>query len=159
MTRNIEDKRKNLIQHRDSGFSGYLSDEALSALIDSVEEKEMLHAPAHLRDNVIAQIRHDRYSVKKRQVFVYRVKVLAAMAAALAVLVLMPVDGAEDAGGMFAGPQAYESLEQMAHEHQRDIDADWERYLKERESDGVRGFLRGVNEKITEFGMEIKMWR
>ena len=159
MIRNIEDEKKYLSRRRDDGLSGYLSDEALSELIDSVEEKEILRAPAHLKENVIAQIRHDRYNAKKRQVFVYRVKVLAAMAAALAVLILMPVDGTEDAGGMFAGPQAYESLEQMALEHQRDIDADWERYLKERESDGVRGFFREINEKITEFGIEIKIWR
>ena len=159
MIRNIEDEKKNLSRRRDSGFSGYLSDEALSALIDSVEEKEMLHAPVHLKGNVMAQIRCERYSAKKRQVFAYRAKVLAAMAAALAVLVLMPVDRAEGAGSMFVRQQADTSLEQMALDRQRDIDADWERYLKERESDGVRGFFRGINEKITEFGNEIKMWR
>ena len=159
MIRNIEDEKKNLIRHQDSDFSGYLNDEELSALIDSVEEKEMLHAPAHLKANVIAQIRHDGHSAKKRQVFVYRAKVLAAMAAALAVLILMPVDGAEDEGNMFVRKQADASLEQMALERQRDIDADWERYLKRRESDGMRGFFSGINEKIAEFEMEIIMWR
>lgn len=159
MIRNIEDEKKNLIRRRDSGFSGYLSDEELLELIGSVEEKEMLHAPVHLKDNVIAQVRRERHNAKKRQVFAYRVKVLVAMAAALAVLILMPVDQAEGAGQVFVRQQADESLERMALERRRDIDADWERYLKDRESGSVRGFFRDINEKITEFGNEIKMWR
>lgn len=159
MIRNIEDEKKNIRLHQDGGFSGYLSDEALFKLIGSVEGKGMLRAPVHLKGNVIAQIRRDRYKARKRQVFVYRAKVLTAMAAALAVLILMPVDRAESEGRIFVGQQADVTLEQMALERQRDIDADWERYLKERERDGIRGFLRGVNERIEGFGIEIKMWR
>lgn len=159
MIRNTEYEKKNLIRRQDSVFSGYLSDEALSALIDSVEEREMLHAPAHLKANVTAQIRQDRHNAQKRQIFTYRVKVLAAMAAALAVLILMPVDRADGAGQIFVRQQADESLKQMAIERRRDIDADWEQYLKDRESGSVRGFFRDINDKITEFGNEIKMWR
>lgn len=155
MIHNIDDKKKKIKRRQDSGFSGYLSDEALLELIDNVEEKEMLHAPAHLKGNVMAKIRRERHSAMKRQVFVYRAKVLAAMAAALAVLILMPVDYMESMGQIFTGQQADASLEQMALERQRDIDASWERYLTERESDGVRGFFRGINEKITEFGISL----
>ena len=155
MIRNIEDKKKNLRQRQDSGFSGYLSDEELYELIGHVEEKEMLHAPIHLKDNVMAQIRRERRSARKRQVFVYRAKVLVAMAAALAVLILMPYDRADVGDGLFIEQRADEVLEQRALERQRDIDADWERYLRERESGGMRGFFRGLNEKITELGTNL----
>ena len=164
MIRNIEEEKKNLKRHQGSSFSDYLSDEELYELIGHVEEKEMLHAPAHLKDNVMAQIRRKRRIAGKRQVFAYRAKVLVAMAAALAVLILMPDDAARSAGQMIAGQQMSSTLEQRALQRQRDIDADLERYPKERENGDVRGFFRGINEKITEFGTEklyidMKMWR
>lgn len=159
MIRNIEDEKKNLNRRQDSGFFGYLSDEELLELIDNVEGKEMLHAPGHLKGNIMAKIRHDRHSARQRQVFMYRAKVLTAMAAALAVLILMPVDRTEGEGRIFIRQQADVSLEQMELERQRDIDASWERYLRNRENGGVRGFIKGINEKFTEFEIEIKMWR
>lgn len=155
MIRNMEDEKKNLRQRQDSGFSGYLSDEELYDLIGHVEEKEMLHAPVHLKDNVIAQIRRKRRIAGKRQVFAYRAKVLVAMAAALAVLILMPDDAARSTGQMFAKQQMSRSLEQMELERQKDMDANWERYLNERENGGVRGFFRDINEKITELGTSL----
>lgn len=155
MIRNIEDGKKNLKQRQDSNFSGYLSDEELYELIGHVEEREMLHAPAHLKGNVIAQIRRKKRNAGKRQIFVYRAKVLVAMAAALAVLILMPYDRADMGNGIFVEQRENEVLEQMALERQRDIDAGWERYLRERESGGVRNFFRGINEKITEFGTSL----
>lgn len=157
MIRNIEEEKKNLKRHQGSSFSDYLSDEELYELIGHVEEKEMLHAPAHLKDNVMAQIRRKRRIAGKRQVFAYRAKVLVAMAAALAVLILMPDDTARSAGQMIAGQQMSSTLEQRALQRQRDIDADLERYPKERESGDVREFFRDINEKVTEF--ELKIWR
>ena len=163
MIRNIEDEKKKLRQRQDSSFSGYLSDEELYELIGYVEEKEMLHAPAHLKENVIAQVRRKRRIAGERQMFAYRAKVLVAMAAALAVLILMPDGAARNTGQMFAERQMSRSLEQMALERQDDIDADRELYLKEHE-DGMGGLLRGINEKIVEFGTEklyidMKIWR
>lgn len=157
MIRNIEEEKKNLKRHQGSSVSGYLSDEELYELIGHVEENEMLHAPAHLKDNVIEQIRHKRRIAGKRQVFAYRAKVLVAMAAALAVLILMPDDAARSAGQMIAGQQMSSTLEQRALQRQRDIDADLERYPEERESGDVRDFFRDINEKVTEF--ELKIWR
>ena len=155
MIRNIEDEQKNIKRHQDSGFSGYLSDKELHELIGQVEEGEMLHAPAHLKENVLTQIRRKRQNAGKRQVFAYRAKVLIAMAAALAVLIFMPDDTDGSAGRMFIRQQESVSSEQRALERQRDIDVNWERYLRERESGGVRGFFRGLNEKITEFGTNL----
>lgn len=153
MIRNMEDEKKNM-RRRDSDSSGYLSDGELSGLIRIVEEKEMLHAPAHLKGNVMAKIRRDRHNARIRQVFVYRAKILTAMAAALAVLVLMPADRTEREGQVFVEQQAGVALEQMALERQRDIDENWEKYLGERENGRIRGFFRDINEKIT--GLEIR---
>ena len=155
MIRNIEDENKNLKRYLNSDFSGYLSEEALAKLIEQVETKEMLHAPSHLKENVLKHVRQDKRSAKNRQLFVYRAKVLVAMAAALTLLILMPEDRMESEGSISVEQQVDESLEQMAIRRQEDIDANWEKYLKERESGGVRGFLRSVNEKVTEFGTSL----
>lgn len=128
-----------------------MTEKELSELIEQVESQEMLHAPVHLKHNVMEQIRQERRSLKSRQVFIYRVKVLAAMAAALMLVVLMPDDRTENSGGIVVSQMQGESLEQMAIRRQEDMDANWERYLAERESGGVRGFFRGINKKVTEF--------
>lgn len=154
MIRNIEDDKKKLKRRQDSGFSGYLSDEELYELIGYVEEKEMLHAPAHLKDNVMTQIRRKRKIAGKKRMFAYRAKVLVAMAAALAVLILMPDGAARSTGQMFAKQQMSRSIEWMVLERQGDIDADRKQYFEEHE-DGMRGFFRGINEKITEFGTSL----
>ena len=127
-----------------------MTEKELSELIEQVESQEMLHAPVHLKHNVMEQIRQERRSLKSRQVFIYRVKVLAAMAAALMLVVLMPDDRTENSGGIVVSQMQGESLEQMAIRRQEDMDANWERYLAERENGGVRGFFRGINKKVTE---------
>ena len=127
-----------------------MTEKELAELIEQVESQEMLHAPVHLKHNVMEQIRRERRSLKSRQVFIYRIKVLAAMAAALMLVILMPDDSRENGGGIAVLQMQGESLEQMAMRRQEDIDANWERYLAERESGGVRGFFRNINEKVTE---------
>lgn len=151
MIRNIEDEKKNLKRQYDSGFSSYLSEEALAELIGQVEAQEMLHAPAHLKHNVLEQIRQERRGAKKRQVLAYRIKVLAAMAAALTLLILMPDDRMEDVENVSIEQQADESLEQTALRRQEEMDAGWERYLARRESGGMRGFFENINARITGF--------
>lgn len=152
MIRNIEDEKKNLKQRRDGDFSGYLTEEALAELIEQVEAQEMLCAPVHLKSNIIGQIRQEKRSAQKRQMFAYRAKVLVAMAAALTLLILMPDDRTESGDGIFIGQQVQEeALEQMALKRQEAMDANWERYLAGRERGGMRGFLKSINEKIAEF--------
>lgn len=155
MIRNIEDEKKRITRRHDSDFSGYLSEEELNELIGRVEEQEMLRAPAHLKDNVMAQIRRERRNAKQRQIFSYRAKVLVAMAAALTILILMPDDGMESMGNTVMQQQADEFLEQMAMRRQEDMNADWEKYLRERESGGMRGFFSNINKKVTEFGTSL----
>ena len=154
MIRNIKEK-KNLKQHYESGFSGYLSEEALTELIEQVESQEMLRAPVHLKSNVIGQIRRERRGAKKRQMFAYRAKVLVAMAAALTLLILMPDDRTESVGNTSIQQQTDESLEQMSIRRQEDIDANWEKYVAARQRGGVRGIFNSINEKVTEFGTSL----
>ena len=155
MIRNIKNEKKFIKQQHNSVFSGYMSEEELNALIAQVETHEMLRAPVHLKADVIEQIRRERRGAKKRQVFAYRAKVLVAMAAALTLLILMPDDRTESVGNMSIEQQADESLEKMAIRRQEEMDANWEKYLKERESGGVRGFFISINEKVTEFGTSL----
>ena len=155
MIRYIEDEKKKRSQRHDSVFSGYLSEEELNALIVQVESQEMLRAPVHLKTEVMEQIRRERRGAKKRQVFVYRAKVLAAMAAALTLLILMPDDRTESMGNMSIEQQTDEFLEKMAMRRQEEMDANWEKYLKERESGGIRGFFININAKVTEFGTSL----
>lgn len=152
MIRNIDDEKKFIRQRHNGDFSGYLSEKELEELMEQVESHEMLRAPAHLKSNVVTQIRRERRDAKRKQVFAYRAKVFVAMAAALTVLILIPDDHTESVSKIFIEQQADESLEQMALQRQEDMAANWEKYLKERENGGVRSFFTGINERITEFG-------
>ncbi len=135
----IEDEKKK-IRHRSSDdFSGGLSEEELLKLIEEVETGEMIHAPVHLKSNVLTQIRKERDGNRKRQLFVYRAKVLIAMAAALMVLILMPAGRMEDVGQMFV-------------ERRRHIDDKWEAYREERASGGIRGMIDDIGVRISQFG-------
>lgn len=156
MIHNIEDGKKNIKRHRSDDFSGYLTEEELMKLIGHVEAEGMLHAPRQLKGNILEALRDKRRAAKKRQVFVYRAKVLTAMAAALAVLVLMPNDLAGSIGSVPVQQQAeQEDFEKLAKQRQKNRDDDWEKYLAERERGGVRGFLDGINEKVTQLGSDL----
>lgn len=156
MIHNIEDGKKKAGQRCNSDFSGYLSDEELMNLIGQVEAEEMLHAPIHLKRNVFAQIHSEKRGARKRQVFVYRAKVLTAMAAALAVLIFMPNDGVKR---MFDTPvrqeREDESLAQMAKRRQQDQDSNWEKYIAERERGGIKGVFEDINAAVARFGARL----
>ncbi|MDE6387688.1 MAG: hypothetical protein K2L82_07795 [Lachnospiraceae bacterium] len=155
MIHNIEDEKKKMNRQRNDGFSGGLTDEALMELIRQVESEEMIHAPRHLKENIFDMLRRERRTAKKMQVFTYRVKVLAAMAAALTVLIFMPDDRAESVEKIPVQQEESGFLEEIAMQRQKDRDEDWERYLVQQERGGVRGFFDGVNEKVTQFGTEL----
>lgn len=152
----MEDEKKKTGHRSSDDFSGYLSEEALKGLIEQVETKEMLHAPVHLKANVLTQVRKERQAGRKRQVFVYRAKVLIAMAAALTVLILLPAGDAEDAGHkLLQSGTAEVSMEQAAMERQKNIDDKWERYMEECASGGIRGFIEDINLRFTQFGEDL----
>ena len=136
-----------------------ITDEELARLVEQVEERELIHAPGHLKENVFLQLDRQRRTAKKRQLFSYRAKVLVGMAAALTVLFLVPADGTEmtdsprnsilssllsekEAGGV-------DEWEQEAIDRQQDIDRTWERYREGQErADARKRYIQDVKNKL-----------
>ena len=157
MIHNMTEERKKQNRHEVS-LPAPLTDEELERLIGAVEEHEMLHAPGHLRDNVISQISAEKRQARNRALFSYRVKVIAGMAAALAVLFLVPVDGTEKTDMPHSGilgalsdeeTQAVDEWEQDIIDRQRDIEKTWERYREGQErADARRQYFRQFSEKL-----------
>lgn len=157
MIHNMTEERKKL-NRREVSLPAPLTDEELEQLIGAVEEREMLHAPGHLRENVFSQISAGKRQARNRALFSYRVKVIAGMAAALTVLFLVPVDGTEKTnmphsgimGALFGEEtQAVDEWEQDIIDRQRDIEKTWERYREGQErADARRQYFRQFSEKL-----------
>ena len=127
-----------------------MNEEELNALIEQVESQEMLRAPKHLKEDVMAQIRRDRQKAARKQLFLYRMKVVAAMAAALTLLILMPDDSAESFDKSSAVRQAGREMEQMALERQQDVQDSWEKYYAARQNHGIKELFGNISSKIAE---------
>ncbi len=148
--RERETKQSNFIQD-----GAGLSEEDLLRLIESVEAGELLHAPTHLKDETLARVRRERRRVADRQLFVYRAKVLAGMAAALAVLLFMPADRAAGAELPYGLQREQEEQEKMAAERRMSVEAEWERYLARQERGGPEGFYGKMKERIAAIGTSL----
>lgn len=153
----MEEKEKRY--RRECPLPVSFTEEELARLIEQVEERELIHAPGHLKENVFLQIDRQRRTAKKRKLFSYRAKVLVGMAAALTVLFLVPADGAETAdsprnsilssllqeketGGL-------DEWEQEAIDRQQDIDKTWERYREGQERANARKqYIQDVKDKL-----------
>lgn len=153
----MEEKEKRY--RRESPLPVSFTEEELARLVEQVEERELIHAPGHLKENVFLQIDRQRRTAKKRKLFSYRAKVLVGMAAALTVLFLVPADGAETAdsprnsilssllqeketGGL-------DEWEQEAIDRQQDIDKTWERYREGQErADARKQYIQDVKDKL-----------
>lgn len=136
MIHNMMEERKKL-NRSDVSLPAPLTEEELMRLIETVEERELLHAPGHLRANIFSNIQEGKRRERRRALFSYRAQVLVGMAAALAVLFLVPVDGTEAPDpqltgihGTLHGKEApgIDAWEQDILERQQDIDKTWERY-------------------------------
>lgn len=157
MIHNITEERKKL-NRCDASLPAPLSEEELTRLIETIEERELLRAPGHLRENIFAQIQEGKRRERQRALFSYRAKVLVGMAAALAVLYLVPVDGVETWQGTQADvtetlyEEAAESVdewEQDTLERQRDIEKTWKRYQAGQErADARKRYLRKFTEQF-----------
>lgn len=78
--------------------TNYLSDEDLQSLIQSVEQEGMLHAPQYMKESILNQIQTEErvsdissHRSNNVQLITYTLKVGVAMAAAIALIVLVPV--------------------------------------------------------------------
>ena len=158
MIHNIREERKRRY-HTQSPLTVPFTEEELTRLIRQVEEQELLHAPKHLREDIFAQIDREKQQRKSWQLFSYRAKVLAGMAAALAVLFLVPADGMK----ITEKPQdsilsnllpkreteEIDAWEQEAAERQRNIDKVWAQYRdKEERAEARKQYLKGLTEKL-----------
>lgn len=157
MIHNITEERKKL-NRRDVSLPAPLTEEELARLIGTVEKRELLHAPGHLRGNIFLQIQAGKRRERERALFSYRVKVLVGMAAALAVLFLVPVDGTEAPGARQAGifdtrgdeeMQSMDEWERDIFDRQQDIDRTWEQYQADQERvDARRQYLRRIQTRL-----------
>ncbi|MCM1145993.1 MAG: hypothetical protein NC321_07090 [Clostridium sp.] len=68
----------------------YLSEEELKKLIAMTEAEPLLHPPKEFQNDVLRQVRRKREYRKNIRLFSYSVKVFAASAAALAVMIAAP---------------------------------------------------------------------
>lgn len=137
-----------------------LTEEELLRLMEQVEERELIHAPGRLKGDVFQRIDRQRKRAQDRILFSYRVKVLAGMAAALTVLLLLPIEGQNaPARTQFAfvnrilyGEEttAEDEWEQTILEREREIDRKWERYQRKQErKDAGERYLQEVKDYFT----------
>lgn len=160
MIHNIEEERKKQ-NRREAFLSESFSDEELMRLISQVEEKAFLHAPGGMKDEIFFQLGAEKQRRQKRQIFSYRAKVLAGMAAALAVLFLVPVNDTETADTLQSGIAAVlgrdgetpDEWEQEAIDRQQDIDRTWERYREGQERAYARKqYFENLADKLKDYG-------
>lgn len=146
MIHNIAEERTKQ-NRREASLSESFSDEELLRLIGQVEESALIHAPGGMKGEIFFQLDAERRRRRKRQLFSYRAKILVGMAAALAVLFLMPEDGTgavkmQETGiwGFWQDEEtaALDEWDQDILERQRDIDRTWERYQRGRERADAR---------------------
>lgn len=159
MIHNITEEREKRYRY-DTPLPDSFTDDELLQLIGQVEERELIHAPGHLKEDVFRRIDRQRKQERNRRLISYRVKVLAGMAAALTVLLLIPAErqaapdrprhtftipflqGEETAG--------VDEWEQAAFERNQDIDRVWERYQKQQErKDAGERYLQEVKDYFT----------
>lgn len=129
----------------------YLSDEELSRLIGQLEEQE-LYAPKHLKEEILnkafpkqteqAQPKPKSARQKPVSLFSYRLKIVAGMAAALIMLVLIPLETGVD-----------HSMEDMSRRQKRMEEMEQEYFDNRNES------LNSVlNESTRRFDQKINSW-
>lgn len=159
MIHNIEEERKKQ-NRREAFLSEPFSDEELMRLISQVEEKALIHAPGGMEDEIFFQLDAQKRRRQKRQIFSYRAKVLVGMAAALAVLFLVPVNDSETADTLYSGivgvvdrdEKARDEWEREAFDRQQDIDRKWERYCKGQERAYARKqYFEKIADKLTDY--------
>lgn len=142
MIHNILEEREKR-KKQDAFSADAFTDEELLRLIEQVEERELIHAPGHLKEDVFQRIDRQKERERSRRVISYRVQVLAGMAAALTVLLLLPIEGSNVPERpqtsvvycLLRGSETpvQDEWEQEALAREQEIDRAWERYRKKQE--------------------------
>ncbi len=160
MIHNILEEREK--RNKQDAFSAdAFTDEELFRLIEQVEERELIHAPGHLKEDVFQRIDRQKERERSRRLISYRVQVLAGMAAALMVLLLLPIEGQNAPEkvqtsvinllqGNEVSPE--DKWEQSVLEREQEIDRKWERYRKKQErKEAGEQYLREMKDYLTNY--------
>ena len=117
-----------------------LSEEALQELIASVEAEPLMRPPKGFRDEIITQVRRKRQRTKNIALFSYSMKVIAATAAALSLILIVPENIRPEEGG-----RAGERLEWRSEEFPSGEEREHENFLYRFNNrlDGVCSALNG----------------
>lgn len=101
--RNSGNNIRSYAEHKNADRSKafYLSDEALRELIEATEAEPMMRPPKGFKDEVITRIHRKRQRAKNMSLFSYSMKVIAATAAALSLVLIVPeIIRPEENGGV-----------------------------------------------------------
>lgn len=137
----LEEREKR--KKQDAFPADAFTDEELLRLIEQVEERELIHAPGHLKEDVFQRIGRERERERGRRLISYRIQVVAGMAAALMVLLLLPIEGQNASerelpafvNRFWQGDEEIveDEWEQAVLAREQEIDRAWERYRKKQE--------------------------
>lgn len=164
-----EFRLKNNVARMQEDKLDYLSDEELQSLIESIEQEDMIHAPHYIKQSILDQVESEEritaissHRSSKVQLITYTMKVGVAAAAAIVLLVLIPV---KDYGSFPDDETRYEEwLEyQNPIEDKGRYEEDWDEksseYYKENKSiyDATNEICSKLLEKTNKlFGREDK---
>ncbi len=114
----------------------YLSDEELEKLVDDIEAKPLCRAPEYLESMILNKAKtYDRNAQRLSagmQLFIYSVKIMAAAAAAITVILTVPM------------MDKTQSLDYMEQSVQEEMDR-----MQNRAADRERAYLRDREENMT----------
>lgn len=126
----------------------YLSDEALEALIRETEEGPMMKAPEYLEESILHKMEQQKVIVykekvsAKRKLLIYSMKVMAAAAAAIAFLIVVPT----------VEQQSRPDMETYVAEAKEQVNKDLqEQKEKTKKRSEEQNFLQSVNDASSAF--------
>ncbi len=165
MVHNLQEEENINKQSRRQDFSEYLTEEELACLIAQVERDGMLHAPKHIKSNVLKSLHVQKEAAKEKQLLLYQLRIAVTTAAAVAVLILMPAIGAKDRirasfrqmerkewEAEQCGRQ--EELQKEALQYQQEQSDRWQQYQdKMQRSEERKDFFEDIQRKLTQFGI------
>lgn len=138
----IENDTKNNMQP-------YLSQEALERLIAETEAGSMLCPPKGFKDDILNQIREKKQRIKNRQLFSYSMKVIVATAAALGIVLIVPMNLRSQ-----EGKEAVENVGTTVSEQPQNMQSDGSFTLPL--NTRLDEYCSQFNEKLNQlFGMEV----
>lgn len=133
----------------------YPTDEELELFIEQLEQQE-LYAPRHMKEQILSRAFPEQTAEalpksgggkSTVQLFSYRLKIIAGMAAALLMLVLLPIEGElresrEGFGEGFGGSFAEKSFSET-EEWENSLQESWKEDEEEKNAPDVNNMLNG----------------